>query len=1403
MLQRQKPIQKISNQKIRKKRDSNEIDIKRRTLENNTHEVIEDTKIKRVTSWRKSQAKFFKSMIYNILSFGILHIISLFYPNLFIKLYCNSSSAAECDYFLVENIYGKLTLCPNIIRKKKKNIKLNISEKDIDNIEYFEPKKPEYDLTRHLTFSFIYKSTVYEYIEEKDEIIPVYMDLSKMTNKGILDYFVNGLNTMNKVNKFRERYGKNEYEFGIKLLFLFFLNNEIPSYAIVIFICIVQTVAFPDYTILVGKIAIVIGFILIQLINIKITIINKYKKELTLDGNEKKIKVKRNYLLKNTDDIFIEINPEEILPGDIIFLKANDFVPCDCIIMEGECIVSESNLTGKLDIYKKTSLEDNNEIFNYRHSNINILYHGMKLFKTFSKFNDNYISVLCINIGPNTFKANQYSNIFYFLERKKEYNYVYNLFGERKAIFYYIITAIFVSLLYGIIQYILYIDEMDFEKYKSLLNKKILGCISECLMQPYFLTHSFMILLGIFRLQRNGIICFDKSRLINSGKINTVVFNKTGTLSNDTLEIIGYHIPNYENHRKGRITYNIYNNSQSKEINVHLLNYYKEYLEIKDNNNTKTKNSPTFLLFNKLNSKFDSHLALFIECLLCCNNIDKYGIELFGNKIETNLFNEMKWDMKLINDSNNTEKSKRKNTDNFSIKNSKLNNDSNYIIIQKKICDIFPKNYYRLGESNKKSMNKNNKSDLLIDTNLQYNTKLDQKLKTISENSNLIDANPILLDLNKSQTNSYKLRIYKKFINNGGLINSAIVYNFIKEELRFMTRGYPEDIINKCNRNSIPDDLDETISINRKNGFIVLVCASKLLDIEDYDDNEQLESYMDDLTFCGFITLKNKINNNVKFSIEQINEFKCKMVISSADNVYNCVSAGFNSGILENNNIFVFDLKEKTNRFSVKKIYTSMRNNKVVDNKEENKANDKVSKFSRISKNIPQAKKRGDLMNKRIKNKENLINEGSTHNNLNRVSSLLTANNLSNIEDASERVKLAQKSNMDFQNQKNRKENTSIYVPVNNQENENQITKNFQLFDNVIYHHRMFEEYQDLNNGIYCISSAAFNFLYKNKSFKGIQFLLQKLDKNAKIFFNMSSLDKSLLIDYYRESNDNVVCSLGKCDSDLDAIISSNVGLSLKNPPNQNMILCHFYSEKKDIISLKSIITIGRLLYENSILLEIVSFSCCVSINFFLIECLMETLGIEGVLKNELRFLDLEFLILELFSFAGAPEEKKNMIKNKKLLNLYYIVELTALLLFKLISITLLYYLYRYEKNLDAEVQSYEYTSFFFILTVEFVINSIFIFNHISFYREAPFSNLLLVISSLVIFIYVIVLICFNSSNYNSDFLGLSKFAYSEYLMDTYSDQNRMWLTVILCFDFSGSFLFCSILYIIFNCCAK
>ena len=61
---------------------------------------------------------------------------------------------------------------------------------------------------------------------------------------------------------------------------------------------------------------------------------------------KKKIKVKRKSKLINNSDVFYEIKNCDLLPGDIIYLKSNDLVPCDCLILEGECIVNESNLNG-------------------------------------------------------------------------------------------------------------------------------------------------------------------------------------------------------------------------------------------------------------------------------------------------------------------------------------------------------------------------------------------------------------------------------------------------------------------------------------------------------------------------------------------------------------------------------------------------------------------------------------------------------------------------------------------------------------------------------------------------------------------------------------------------------------------------------------------------------------------------------------------------------------------------------------------------------------------------------------------------------------------------------------------------------------------------------------------------
>ena len=253
------PKNKNPNSKMEpiKEEDIYNIKIFRRTLENNTHEVIEDTKIKKITSWRKSKKKFFQSLILNILSLGIIHIISLFYPNLYIKLYCNRRKPKECDFFLVEDIYGKLTLCKKIFKKDKsqKNTILssdNSKEPSISSsLSDYNSKIKKY-ITKNLTYSFKYREITYEYNEKSNEIIPVYMNLSNLTCKDIFNYFSEGLSSEKTVKIFFDRYGKNEYILNFKMVYLYFLNIELPNIILVVIISCIE-LSLDDYVSFIAK----------------------------------------------------------------------------------------------------------------------------------------------------------------------------------------------------------------------------------------------------------------------------------------------------------------------------------------------------------------------------------------------------------------------------------------------------------------------------------------------------------------------------------------------------------------------------------------------------------------------------------------------------------------------------------------------------------------------------------------------------------------------------------------------------------------------------------------------------------------------------------------------------------------------------------------------------------------------------------------------------------------------------------------------------------------------------------------------------------------------------------------------------------------------------------------------
>ena len=55
-----------------------------------------------------------------------------------------------------------------------------------------------------------------------------------------------------------------------------------------------------------------------------------------------------------------------------------------------------------------------------------------------------------------------------------------------------------------------------------------------------------------------------------------------------------------------------------------------------------------------------------------------------------------------------------------------------------------------------------------------------------------------------------------------------------------------------------------------------------------------------------------------------------------------------------------------------------------------------------------------------------------------------------------------------------------------------------------------------------------------------------------------------------------------------------------------------------------------------------------------------------------------------------------------------------------------------------------------------------------------------------------------NSSNYKTDIFEITKFEYSEYLIDSFSDKNKLVTFGVSLFDFSLSFIYSRFIYYIF-----
>ena len=1520
--------------KLKKVLKENEIELIRRTKLNYTHEVLEDHNIQEITLWKISQNKIIRYYISNIFSFGITYLISKKNPKYFIKFCCLPCSIKEVDYFLVKDIYDTYKLCP----KEAKRIVL--SQNGLNDDLSLESVL-NCNNSNNQIIGFEYNSKFYEYNDALNKMVPNFFNLSILSNKRIYQLFIEGHTTLNRAKKFLERYGKNICKFDYKLLNYYFLKAELFLLIFGILLAGIEMYCGSQFYFYFLTAFILIVFIYQYISNRNFSL----ECDETLDPANKQLKVKRRYMSQQENKDFCYINLVDLLPGDLIYLTKGDEVPCDGVILEGECLIGNSMVNGSINEMFKKALDNNSFNFNYEINNPSILFHGSKIIKTYSKLENNSILLLAINTGSNTYKANQLSNIRYLFKRNKSYNEIYSKFcGKKNTLFFHGLSLFLLGSAVSLIIFFL--------KFNNGFNMRIIDLILNILSRSFFpsfhVVSSGIIFIGAIYLANDHIKCYDKSRLLYAGGVNTIFFDKTGTLSEKNLEIGGFFPMSLTSNNNCELNMKYYNINQIKDLNSNLIDYYIEYQKNEDLIENKNYNYNDELLIQEKNAKMfpKKLMVLFLECMASCNTLEKKNNQIAGNEIEKEIFTHIKWEIKTnyIKDEtkeylSSTNKLKRydekeinteDDLDKINLEQKTMNSkpdiiyeDDGKIKINDEIVNIYPNSYYKITEGkildNKKKSNISKKLNSANNKTIiseQMDSSKEELTRDFSEDISK-DKIPPKEIFRPNKEKVYFLRIFRRFIKTGTLYSSSLAYNTLTDTVNFFIKGPPEEILPFCNQSFLPRDIYRVINYYRKNGFINLILAGKELESKEDEILLTEDQYKDDLIFYGIIILKNKLKKETKPVIQELKKLNCDLILNTGDNIYNSLAVGYESGIITEKNIFHININKFTQKLMISSFNDFYKSEIIKNDKMTLKNNDKISFMkNKVNNSKPiNARKISDLLGNKylmkLKRENTIIPENNKNQNIlpkdfnnNRKNNLFQSvrlpvkeiNNFNNIQKPI--LDFIKESSNESRNKNRNKNNKSdkkseglnsfnqnisinsknelieksiktsiVYnneIEIKNDINNNIIqsapqqnelrnlnkTRTSTIFpypenakvvsnksihilnkaenpkafkflnnnfskDNLIhFNNQISSEYfpsklkQMRNECIYCVSGKALRYIYLNRHNPDLRklelpILLNHIKKFGKIFYEMHSKDKSLLIDIFRKMPNKITCMIGDGQNDLDAMMTSHVGINLNKPANKNTVLCHFHPTDGSLYCISKIIRYGRVIYENIYLLGVSSFLCALNIVSTMV--LLYYYNIKFV-KLELDFMSCNYFIISIIAFTVKPDisiESCLLFHNPSLSKQFFMIISISNVIFNTGFTSLFIKFYSKNEELDKEKRYSIFGTYIYFMCYMQILGMIYTINSINFYRVNHRNNYIYWILMVLLIFFVSFIFCIFGYSIHPILDGILDFEYNPKNVDTFDDKNKLisfsiFIANIFCFYF-----FVKIMYHIYDKKAK
>jgi len=223
----------------------------------------------------------------------------------------------------------------------------------------------------------------------------------------------------------------------------------------------------------------------------------------------------------------VSIMSSDIVPGDVVELQCPFVVPCDMVLLNGQCIVNESMLTGESTPVVKVGCIGVAGKYDPETDTKHTLFAGTQIIKMRKANEEQQICAIAFRTGYQTAKGSLVRSIQY--PRPTQHQFYVD--SVRFIIFMASIAGI-------VFLYSLYQVFTTNERIETVM-LRFLELLTTVVPPELSVTMSIGVAFALRRLGKEGIRCVSPPRVNMCGTVSMVCFDKTGTLTEEGLDVMG------------------------------------------------------------------------------------------------------------------------------------------------------------------------------------------------------------------------------------------------------------------------------------------------------------------------------------------------------------------------------------------------------------------------------------------------------------------------------------------------------------------------------------------------------------------------------------------------------------------------------------------------------------------------------------------------------------------------------------------------------------------------------------------------------------------------------------------------------------------------------------------------